>query len=74
MSQRSATKVVEVKSGKSPELEMFVGFCGPRKTEESHRGSLRRGVQAHSQIRKCTQAGGGEMNKSKDEVGSKEGV
>jgi hypothetical protein len=52
MSKLSATKVVEVKVDlKRPELEMFVGFCGPRKTEESHRVIPEEGVKAHSQIR-----------------------
>jgi hypothetical protein len=32
-----------------PELEMFVGVCGPRKAEESQSSFL--GVIAHSQIR-----------------------
>jgi hypothetical protein len=45
-----SAKVVEVVDLKRPELEMFVGFCGPRKTEESHRVLSEEGVKAHSQI------------------------
>ena len=52
MSKPTATGVVEVKVDlKRPELEMFVGFCGPRKIEESHRVLSGEGVKAHSQIR-----------------------
>lgn len=51
---------------KRPELETFVGFCGPRKTEESHRVlSGERGQSSLTNKMLNSQAGGDEKNEAK---------